>query len=132
MGTYVYTCRTATLAIAGITIGHFDFAYKYGSEGWVPDSWTSNKYVRMIEAKAQKARASRAGEYALYIQGVKTLNKKSIVAVLKYGRLAVYSVHRSQYQVIEEFHNKPFGYLQFGADSKTIEFVTVTEQEQAA
>lgn len=132
MGIYVYTCRKATLQIAGITIGHFAFAYKYGSDGWVPDSWTSNKYVRSIETRAQDARASRGSEYALYILGGKKLNKKEVTAMLKYGRLPVYSVSRSTYQVVEEFNNKPFGYLQFGKDNKTIEFVAVSEQEQAA
>lgn len=132
MGTYVYTCRKATLEVAGITIGHFAFAYKYGSDGWVPDSFTSNKYVRIIESKAQKARASRTSEYALYILGGDKLNKKSVAAMLKYGRLAVYSVQRSTYQIIEEFYNPPFGYLQFAADNKTIEFVEAINQERAA
>lgn len=132
MGTYVYTCRKATLDIAGITIGHFAFAYKVGRDGWTPDGWGSNKYVLSLETKAKQARAARAGEYGLYIQGGKTLNKKSVVAMLKYGRLPVYSVHRSTYQVIEEFNQKPFGYLQFAADNKTVEFVAVTELGYAA
>ncbi|CAB4170222.1 hypothetical protein UFOVP1082_19 [uncultured Caudovirales phage] len=124
MGTYVYTCRKATLEIAGIEIGHFDFAYKFHSQdGWIPDSWQSNKYVRSLETKAEKARSSHGGQYGLYIQGVKTLSKKSIVAALKYGRIPVYSVHRSTYQIIEEFNSPPFGYLQFALDNKTIKFV---------
>ena len=112
MGIYIYTCRSEKKVIDGVTIGRFTFAYKFSTyDGWEPNSRYSNRYVKSFEARAEKARDSFADAYSLFI-AAPSLSTKNLVKWLQNDkRIPVHSVPRDTFQFIEEFDDKPCGYL---------------------
>ena len=119
MGIYQYTCRAGSVDIDGLKIGRFSFAYKHSRyDGWEPDARDSNKYVRMFESKARKARESSDTDLYITISG--NLTKKNIWwwSSRGFNKIPVYKLCKQCYQYTEELIQAPVGYIYFDAEQK--------------
>jgi hypothetical protein len=120
MGTYVYTCRKPHMVVDGIRIGMFSFAYRYSSwDGWVPESFNSNRWVKAIETRAKKARlVNVATQYFIHADSL-AKNKLYEAAGRGFHRIPVFQAYPHEYQHVEMFANdKPVGYLYFDVYQK--------------
>lgn len=118
MGIYQYTCRSKTIDIQGIKIGQLAFAYKLGSQGYEPDSRYSNRTVRVLEAKAARARGVVGTDYFVLLSGL--LNKKNLKTMIQQsrGKYPIYKLSPDTFQITECIDDPPVGYLVLDSNNK--------------